>query len=410
MRGRGLALAFLTLAAVVGLAGGRAWLAVVALSVLASWGLSAFYMRRFPAGVAVQRSADREVVPWGGTVEYCISISNRKWLPLLRFKLADEIPQAVEVTEGRKTASYRAGRANLEQELTLGPYQRAELRFTLTNLPRGTHVFGPTLIHSAGLYGDAPVDLELGEPMRIVVWPKVIAVDGLPWERAGDDGIRSRQDWVRQDPLHIVGLRPYANGDPARLIDRNVWARTGAPASRLLGAASERQVWLVVDLTTADRPWEGIDRQLAERILSVAASLAVREVADGGQLGLFVNAPITGVARWVQIGCGAGQAHLEAILTALGAVQPQPSVDLAALVGRVGSIRGSPATIVVGRLTPAVEQASLLLSQRQVPHSLVMMEEPSTHCDFRPYGGRLYVAALGEEDKDRCRLREVVAN
>lgn len=408
MRSRAPALAFLALAAVVGLAGGRAWLAVVALSALASWGLSVSYMRHFADGVTVRRSAEREVVPWGGTVEYRVSISNRKWLPLLRFKLADEIPRTVDVAVGRKTDSFRVGRANLEQELSLGPHQRAELRFTLTNLPRGAHVFGPTLIHSDGLYGDAPVDLELGEPMRIVVWPKIIAVDGLAGERAGDDGARSRQDWVQQDPLHIIGLRPYVDGDPARLIDRNVWAHTGAPASRLLGAALTREVWLIVDLATADRPWEGIDRPLAERILSVAASLAVREVADGAQLGLFVNAPITGVARWVQIACGTGQPHLEAILTALGAVQPQPSLDLPALVSRAGPARGTPATVVAGRFTPLVEQASLLLSQRQVPHSIVLLEQPTT--DFRPYGGRLYVATLAGGDGERCRLSSPVAN
>lgn len=409
MLGRGLALACLALAAVVGLAGGRVWLAVVALSVLASWGLSKFYMRRFPAGVTVHRRAEREVVPWGATVQYVVSISNRKWLPLLRFRLSDEIPRAVEVTGGRKTVSYRIGRANLEQELSLGPYQRAELRFTLTNLERGAHVFGPTLIHSAGLYGDAPVDLELGEPMRIVVWPKVIAVDGLSWERVGDDGVRSRQNWVRQDPLHIVGLRPYANGDPARLIDRNVWARTGAPASRLLGGALERQVWLVVDLTTAERPWDGIDRPLAERTLSVAASLAARAAADGTQLGLLVNAPVTGVVRWVEIGCGAGRAHLEAILTALGAVQPQPSIELPALFDRVSSASESMVIMVAGRMTGALEQASQLLSRRQTTHSVVLMDALA-HCDLRPYGGRVYVATLAGEDADRCQLREIVAH
>jgi uncharacterized protein (DUF58 family) len=86
-------------------------------------------------------------------------------------------------------------------------------------------------------------------PQRLTVLPDVSAVAGfdalLRQRRLQEMGIRSVRE--RGEGTEVVGLRPYAYGDPYGSIDWKATARTGKPVSRERQAERRQNVVLLVD-------------------------------------------------------------------------------------------------------------------------------------------------------------------
>lgn len=95
-----------------------------------------------------------------------------------------------------------------------------------------------------------------------------------------------------EDPLRTVGIRDYLPGDDPRRIHWKASAHAGTLRSKLYEPGSIRRLLLLLDAWNYADASKGIDIELQELTIMVAASLAVWALEEGYQVGLLANCSI----------------------------------------------------------------------------------------------------------------------
>ena len=142
----------------------------------------------------------------------------------------------------------------------------------------------------------------------------------IPTPRPLGDARSRRRLW--EDPTRPAGLREYSSGDSLRRVDWKATARHGELLVRTYDHRVAQSVVIAVDVDTSEKPWEGYSPLLLERVVTAAASVAMRVTDLGHRVGLISNAiPLAETARMV-IPPGADPARLATILESLAMVRP----------------------------------------------------------------------------------------
>jgi uncharacterized protein (DUF58 family) len=107
-----------------------------------------------------------------------------------------------------------------------------------------------------------------------------------------------------------------------RRVDWKATARRGELLVRTYDHRVAHSVVIAVDVDTSEKPWEGYSPLLLERVVTAAASVAMRLTQLGHRVGLISNAiPLAETARMV-IPPGADPSRLATILESLAMVRP----------------------------------------------------------------------------------------
>ena len=359
----GIAAAILILA---GLLASQALLIVVGIMVLAIWLMGKQWPRFAFRRVTYRRRLARRRAFIGDLVDYYITVENGKLLPMIWLDISDAFPIGLHTS-----GAYQRGvgaEAELDHRITtsLLPYQRVTWRYRVRCRARGNHRIGPARLRSGDLFGFNSAELNVPDVAYLLVYPRLVDLRRLmvPWEQPL--GIARGRRRIQDDPSRFVGLRDYLPTDPLKHIDWKSTARHGRLETRIFEPAATHSMLIALNARTGDAAWQGSNRRLFERAVTVAASVAEYAEREHYSFGLVSNAVASYSSKWISVAAGSGRLQLEAALEALAMAGPFWVAELSAVLRTEAQRLPSDATVVVvtAILTPSVAQEAAEICRR----------------------------------------------
>lgn len=292
-------------------------------------------------------SADR--VHLGGRVEVEVSVTNRGRLPVLWAVVAEALPAGVAMTGVRGRVGAVPGRG------------RFRFRYTLKGTRRGYYRIGPTMVRVGDLFGLAARDRVGSEASGLTVYPRIVPITQgrLPSRRSGGD-IRARHRAL-EDPLQVIGIRPYQRSDGLRRVHWRATAHTGKLQSKLYDVSSLVETAIALNLERASYPPSPEEAaELTELAILVAASIAHHVLERRQRTSLLVvgrDLAAGGRARLVRVPGSRDPGQLAAILSALGRAALGQGDGLAEILA--SEKPALPWGALVVAVTPSADEALL---------------------------------------------------
>ena len=112
-------------------------------------------------------------------------------------------------------------------------------------------------------------------PNAIIVYPRVHEIAELGFPALQPFGETRVAHHLLTDPARVVGIRDYRPEDPFRGIHWKATARMMRLQVKVEEPVTAPQLGIFVNLDTFDHYWEGLDVEVAEQAIEVAASIAV---------------------------------------------------------------------------------------------------------------------------------------
>lgn len=337
---------FAFVVAFAGVFAGDRGLTLLGLLVLVSALVTTAWNRASLANLNVSRSlSETHVVP-GETVVLTITVYNDKPIPVPWITLEEEISEALYPTDRPTTLSGVSRRRTLMLQTRLGPYERVTWRIPLRCPSRGFQTIGPTLIRSGDPLGFFSNRTTIEKIDSLIVFPRVRALFGVeipPRSLAGETRV-SRN--LLTDPTRIVGIRDYRPEDPFRSIHWKATARQGTLQVRVTEPTTSLHLAIIANVDTFDHYWEGLDFEISEEVIDLAASLAVWGLERRASVGVFSNGIVTGSDQYLRVPAGRGSSQRLRILEGLAKISAYSSVGFLRVVDTEAA-RFAPGTTIM---------------------------------------------------------------
>ena len=270
-------------------------------------------------------------------------------MPLAWARVRDRVPQGLDYGDAAIGPSSRPARRTLSLLTALGPYQHMTWRYSLGCPRRGHYRFGPAELASGDLFGLFETRRELAAADRLVVYPRLRDLAELGFPAGEPFGGRRADRVLNRDPLRPIGVRDYAPGDRMRDVHWKASARQpGAPLQvKVLEPVSRPAVLVLLNINTQPHVALGVDPEVQEHLISVAASIAVAASRQGHPMGLVANGIVPGTGRSIRTPIGQGPATVPRCLEALAAVGPFVHLPAHRMLAAEGRRAPWGATVVV---------------------------------------------------------------
>jgi uncharacterized protein (DUF58 family) len=229
---------------------------------------------------------------------------------------------------------------------------REVLHYDVRAAARGRYTIGPLTVRLSDPFGLAQVTSELAGTTDVIVHPRVEALTapGLGGELASSSTTRVRYLFTQGEEFYTT--REYRDGDDLRKVHWRSSAKRGQLMIRQEERPWQARALLAVDLRRDAHRGQG-GRASFERIVSAAASVAVRLGASGYQLAL-----VTDDGR--QVRPPGAQDQATAILDFLASVEPTTAApSLLPLADRLAHSSGEGLLVAVLAVPNADEAAAL---------------------------------------------------
>ncbi|MCH7736689.1 MAG: DUF58 domain-containing protein [Chloroflexi bacterium] len=307
--------------------------------------------------VSHSRSISRNRAFIGDTVDYSVSLDNDKVLPLIWVDIQDSFPDGLDLTGA--TMRGTGLEANRQHTITtsLLPYQKATWKYSLKCLERGYHRIGPVRLRTGDIFGFTSAETRYDQFDHLLVFPRVVNMEGVlfpPEHPLGE--IRGSRP-IYFDTNRVVGKRDYQARDPMKHIDWKATARARRLQTKVFEPVVSLNMLIVMNGSTREHSWQGSNRRLFERTVTVAASAAGLADQRGYTYGVVSNAVASYTGKWINVPMGASSSQLAMVLEALAMAAPYVVASLAAVVN---SERDSlpPGTTVL-LVTPSLSDSLL---------------------------------------------------
>ena len=297
----------------------------------------------------------------GDTCGLRITLSNRKWLPLIWLTVRLPLGKggAVmprhpgEVTEVLEEPFYEKNVSCLlwHQQLSYTGAFRAEHRGVLS------------LREIRLLSGDGLClcvrgkNIPLPAPLTLTVFPRLVPVSTRWFHRRSwelETGARGFQD----DRTLIRNVRRYQPGDPARALNFRLMARGQGPMVNIYEKFSPRRAAFLLDGAS----FAGLPPEDFEAALEILASLLVQLSGEEVAVTLLTSAPAGGHAGWES--CANSQ-QLAGVLSLLAGADTASALSAADVETHMPRLSG--AFLICGEVRRLDEATCGLLSRHRVP-------------------------------------------
>ena len=318
---------------------------------------------------------------FGDEVTLELTVANRKILPLpwldIREELDEELtPQSVQVSP-----SHKPKRVYLHNLFSLGWYHQVTRIYHIKCQDRGYFSVGPTTIRSGDFFGFRNQQQEVGNPAKLLVYPRVVPLEalGIPSREPFGD-LRLRRH-LFEDPVRAVGIRDYAPGDPMKRIHWKATARAQRLQTKVFEHTTAVDMALFLDIRTVEPPFWAQVPQLLETAIIATASIANYANDQGYRLGLYINQTYRGNMQLMRFPPSGHPDQFMRILEALAQVLPPEQSPIERVLQREGAALPWASTLVVVTAVPTEGLLGTLLSYRRAgrPVALVVVggEKPS---------------------------------
>ncbi len=357
----------------------------VSLALLLTAGLARLWNRYCFTGLEFRRQiSPRRAFP-GELVELTTEVVNRKLLPLAWLEVDDDIPRELELEGGNPLPSHRPNRYQISNLLALRWYERVRRRYRLRCTTRGCYTLGPVLMRSGDIFGLGMNQVEVDAIDSMLVYPQVVPLTTLGLPAVNPFGeMRARQQ-LFEDPLRMVGVRPYAPGDSPRRMHWKATARTGQLQVRQFEATTSLRLAVFLNMNTFGPYWwwQGHDPEVLELAITSAASVASWGMEQGFQVGVYANGSIryshsaedrpTEVADRVRVPPGRDPEQLVAVLEALARVLPFATVSIEQMLRAEARNLPWGTTVVLITAILTEEMVEILRAIKSAGHQIAVL-------------------------------------
>jgi uncharacterized protein (DUF58 family) len=270
--------------------------------------------------VNYERTLSERRVFVGETIDLGVRISNRKILPLAWIKVDDQFPATLPPTNKPLAPSHIPLTGYLTHRAALGGFERARWNYQVECNRRGFYTLGPARLKSGDLFGLFERDWLSPRTDRLIVYPRVLPMEewGLPPKDPLGD-VKARVP-ICDDPTRPRGARDYRPDDALKHIHWRATARRGELQVKLYDPTISYQWVLFVNVATFAQAWQGVDPELLERVISLAASIANFAAEHKYAVGLIANGTWPESDQRLKILPSRDPNHLRHILEALAAI------------------------------------------------------------------------------------------
>ena len=235
-------------------------------------------------GISATRDLSRPTANIGEKAAIVVTVRNESRIPIVWSILEDSLPR--DALAQRPPRIKVEGRRQCIASLSGGG--QTSILYQVTFLMRGYYQVGPLLAETGDLFGLHRRYKVLTEPGFVLVYPKVIPVDGYDISSRRPIGEVRMVHRLFEDPTRISGVRPYIAGDPLNRIHWKASARVGALHSRVFEPSTVAGASLLLDFHI-DSYLERGEPHRSELAITVAASLANAVNLLNQQIGFFTN-------------------------------------------------------------------------------------------------------------------------
>ncbi|MCR4399136.1 MAG: DUF58 domain-containing protein [Firmicutes bacterium] len=321
----------------------------------------------------------------GEPARLVVTLENHKLLPVTWLQLEEDIPDGMGLRGGRVGGHHLPGRKRLLSFMSLGHYERVRREYEVRAMRRGYFAFGPGRLTCGDPFGFFKETLTLHDVSYLLVYPRIMTLQslGLPAHRPLGD-IRSA-DRLLEDPTFVSGSRDYDPSDGFRRIHWKASARVGRLQAKVYETREETGVAVFLNAATCDPPWSGLDPDVLDAVIDVAASVFCHCLEARHPTGMFSNGHVTGVGPFPRIPPGRSPGVLEEVLEALARVCGASESICGLLDSEIPALPAGCAVVLVTAVTGeglkrAVEAAGM--SGRPVTALLV-----GRHAELEPSRG-----------------------
>jgi uncharacterized repeat protein (TIGR01451 family) len=230
------------------------------------------------------RECNRLVAEIGDTAAVIVTIENRGRLPVPWVVAEDLLPRGALV---HTPPQLRVTGRRMEIA-TLWRQSRKSLLYQLQCNRRGYYQLGPLVLETGDLLGLHRRYRILTEPHFLMVYPKVIPLEGYDITSNRPIGEVRMSYRLYEDPTRIAGVRQYQPGDPLNRVHWRATARTGTLHSKVYEPSTVAGATLLLDFhqvsyAARDEPFR------SELAITASASVANAVYEMGQQIGLVTN-------------------------------------------------------------------------------------------------------------------------
>ncbi len=297
--------------------------------------------------VSYERALSEHRVFVGETIDLSVRVSNRKILPLAWIKIDDRFPAALAPRNKPLAPSHIPLTGYLANHAALGAFERARWNYQLNCGQRGFYTLGPARLRSGDLFGLFEREWESPRTDRLIVYPRIAPLEdwGLPPKDPLGD-VKARVP-IFDDASRPRGVRDYRPDDAPKHIHWRATARRGELQVKLYDPTINYQWALFVNVSTFEQIWQGVDPELLERVISLAASIAYFAVEQKYSVGLIANGTWPESDQRLKIFPSRDPDHLRHILEALAAITSFATTPIETLMRAESSNLTWGATLVV---------------------------------------------------------------
>ena len=305
-----------------GLLASNGLLLVVGSLVAVVWLAARVWERYCFRKVYYERSVGRRRAFIGDTIEYTVSLSNDKPLPLIWVEAQDPFPEGLYLSGGLVRGTNLETNRHHSITTSLLPYQKATWQFNMQCARRGYHRIGPVRMRSSDIFGFTATEKRLSEVDDILVYPRVIGLENLIDPPQHPFGPARGRMPLYHDTSRARGVREYRPEDPLKHIDWKATARAQQLQTRIFEPAVSMNVVVALNGSTSDYVWLGTNRRLFERAVTASASAVALADQLDYSYGLLSNAVASYSGKWLSVPVGASSAQLGMTLEALAMAAP----------------------------------------------------------------------------------------
>lgn len=276
------------------------------------------YVRLHSPLLDIGRRLGSTTVNTGDTTAVTLVVRNRNRRPLRHIALHDEV-------HGLGLASFELAR--------LAANDTANATYRVTCRPRGVYQVGPVMATASDPLGLAELPAPAGPIDRLVVYPAVEDLSGLPVVRGQDPAMNaSRPEHSQRGGEDFYTLREYQRGDDLRRVHWPYSAKTEELMIRQLETPWQSRALVLLDVRPA--AYESADA--FEKAVSGAASVVTHLISSGFDADLWAGDPDPIDAS-----------RYSATMERLALVQPKPDIDITSVAARIRHKSGGGALVLV---------------------------------------------------------------
>jgi len=232
---------------------------------------------------------------------------------------------------------------------------------------RGIYTMGPLLARTSDPLGLFRAEIIQGNPMKVVVRPRVVALPYFRLPLAELSGEESTRDRTQTCTPQVATIREYIDGDTLNQIHWLSTAKSGHLMSREFDSGRGGDLWIVLDLERRIHRSQGTERT-DEYATGIAASLSNLALREQHSLGLLAY----GDHEYL-LPLGSGTKQMSSVLETLILSKTEGDNPLASVLLTNRGQFGRAASLLVITSSTATEWVPILRELRYRSLSVVVV-------------------------------------